>query len=61
MTRELVTTNLSDTAVGSLRVMTEKRVRHLPVVEGTKMIEVLSAQAATIDNLEQYISGASLD
>ena len=61
MTRELVTTNLSDTAVGCLRVMTEKRVRHLPVVEGTKMIEVLSAQAATIDNLEQYISGASLD
>jgi CBS domain-containing protein len=71
MTRELVTTNLSDTAVGCLRVMTEKRVRHLPVVEGTKMIGVLSigdvvkwfisAQAATIDNLEQYISGASLD
>ena len=71
MTRELVTTNLSDTAVGCLRVMTEKRVRHLPVMEGTKMIGVLSigdvvkwfisAQAATIDNLEQYISGASLD
>jgi CBS domain-containing protein len=71
MTRELVTTNLSDTAVGCMRVMTEKRVRHLPVVEGAKMIGVLSigdvvkwfisAQAATIDNLEQYISGSSLD
>ncbi len=71
MTRELVTTNLSDTAVGCLRIMTEKRVHYLPVVEGTKMIGVLSigdvvkwfisAQAATIDNLEQYISGASLD
>jgi CBS domain-containing protein len=71
MTRELVTANLSDTAVGCMRVMTEKRVRHLPVVEGAKMIGVLSigdvvkwfisAQAATIDNLEQYISGASLD
>jgi CBS domain-containing protein len=51
--------------------MTEKRVHYLPVVEGTKMIGVLSigdvvkwfisAQAATIDNLEQCISGASLD
>jgi CBS domain-containing protein len=71
MTRELVTANLSDTPVGCMRVMTEKRVRHLPVVEGAKMIGVLSigdvvkwfisAQAATIDNLEQYISGASPD
>ncbi len=71
MTRELVTANLSDTVVGCMHAMTEKRVRHLPVVEGAKMIGVLSigdvvkwfisAQAATIDNLEQYISGASLD
>jgi CBS domain-containing protein len=71
MTEQLVTAKPSDTIVDCMRVMTEKRVRHLPVVEGGKMIGVLSigdvvkwvisAQAATIDNLEQYISGASLD
>jgi CBS domain-containing protein len=71
MTRELVTANPGDTVVDCMRVMTEKRVRHLPVMEGAKMIGVLSigdvvkwvisAQAATIDNLERYISGASLD
>jgi CBS domain-containing protein len=71
MTRQLVTAKPGDTVVDCMRVMTEKRVRHLPVIEGGQMIGVLSigdvvkwvisAQAATIENLEQYISGASLD
>jgi CBS domain-containing protein len=71
MTRQLVTAKRGDTVADCMRVMTEKRVRHLPVIEGAKMIGVLSigdvvkwvisAQAATIDNLEQYISGGSLD
>jgi CBS domain-containing protein len=71
MTRDLVTANPGDRVMECMRVMTEKRVRHLPVMEGTKMTGVLSigdvvkwlisAQAATIDNLEQYITGASLD
>jgi CBS domain-containing protein len=47
--------------------MTEKRVRHLPVMEGAKMVgllsigdlvrRIISAQTATIDNLEKYITG----
>jgi CBS domain-containing protein len=71
MTRDLVTAEPSDTVVDCMRVMTEKRVRHLPVMERAKMVGVLSigdlvkwlisAQAATIDNLEQYITGATLD
>ena len=71
MTRDLVTVEPSDTVVDCMRVMTEKRVRHLPVMEGAKMVGVLSigdlvkclisAQAETIDNLEQYITGAVLD
>jgi CBS domain-containing protein len=70
MTRDLVTAKPSDTVIDCMRVMTEERVRHLPVMEGAKMIGVLSigdlvkwlisAQAATIDNLEQYTTGATL-
>jgi CBS domain-containing protein len=50
-----------------LHIMTEHRVRHLPVMEGTKTTGlisigdlvnwVISAQSATIDHLEGFISG----
>jgi signal-transduction protein with cAMP-binding, CBS, and nucleotidyltransferase domain len=50
-----------------LRLMTEQKVRHLPVVDGDRIVGVLSigdlvnwvitSQSATIDNLEGYISG----
>jgi len=71
MTRELVTADPSDTVVDCMRVMTEERVRHLPVIVGPKIVGVvsigdlvkcvISAQAETIDNLEQYLTGAVLD
>jgi CBS domain-containing protein len=67
MTRELVTAQPGDSVTECMQVMTEKRVRHLPVVEGAKMIglisigdlvrRIISAQTATIDNLEKYITG----
>jgi CBS domain-containing protein len=42
MTRELLTATPSDGIAECIRVMTEKRVRHLPVLEGTKMIGIVS-------------------
>ena len=50
-----------------MRLMTENRVRHLPVVEDEKVLGIvsigdlvnwiISAQSAAIDQLEQYIAG----
>lgn len=67
MTQELLTASPGDSIAECMRVMTEKRVRHLPVLDGTKMIGIvsigdvlkwfISAQAAAIDNLERYVTG----
>ena len=65
MTAQLLTVTPSDSVIECMRIMTEKRVRHLPVLEGTNLVGILSigdmvnwfisAQTATIDNLERYI------
>jgi signal-transduction protein with cAMP-binding, CBS, and nucleotidyltransferase domain len=67
MTQELLTATPSDSIAECIRVMTEKRVRHLPVLEGTKTIGIVSIgdvlkwffrpQAAAIDNLERCVTG----
>ncbi|HZC36486.1 MAG TPA: CBS domain-containing protein [Chthoniobacterales bacterium] len=68
MTRELVTAQPNDNIGACMRVMTERRVRHLPVLEGSKVIGIvsigdllkwlISEQDAAIDHLERYISGS---
>ena len=69
--REILTAPLvvrrSDTVEDCMKLMTSQRVRHLPVVEGERVIGMVSigdlvnwiirAQDATISQLEGYISG----
>jgi len=67
MTEELITAHSGDSVTECMRVMTDKRIRHLPVMDGSKIIglvsigdlvrRIISAQTATIDNLEKYITG----
>jgi CBS domain-containing protein len=64
MTREVLTASPSDSIEDCMRVMTEKRVRHLPVLEGTKMIGIVSIGdvmkwviSAQADEIERYVRG----
>jgi len=67
MSIELTTVNSKESVDDCLRFMTEKRVRHLPVVDDGKLRgvisigdlvkHVISVQSATLDHLERYISG----
>ena len=67
MSTELTTVEPKEGVDDCLRFMTEKRVRHLPVVQngeirgvisiGDLVKHVISVQSATLDQLERYISG----
>jgi CBS domain-containing protein len=67
MTQEVVTIKMADSINECMRVMTDCRIRHLPVMEGEKIVGlvslgdlvkwVISAQAATIEALQKYITG----
>ncbi|MEP6821752.1 MAG: CBS domain-containing protein [Chthoniobacterales bacterium] len=67
MSTELKTVDLKEGVDDCLVFMTEKRVRHLPVVVDGKVLgvisigdlvkHVISVQNATLDHLERYISG----
>ena len=67
MSTNLTITHPNEGVEECLRVMTDKRIRHLPVLENDKVIgiisigdlvkHVISCQSATIAHLESYISG----
>ena len=67
MSTQLTTVDPKQSVDDCLRSMTEKRIRHLPVVKdgeicgvisiGDLVKHVISAQRATLDQLERYISG----
>lgn len=67
MSSDLTVTHPHEPVETCLRLMTEKRIRHLPVMDGDKLRGVvsigdlvkwiISVQSATIQHLENYISG----
>ncbi len=67
MTAEVYRIQPEQTVEDCMEIMTEKRFRHLPVIEGGKVIGVLSIgdlvkaiiaeQQFTIEQLESYIAG----
>ena len=68
MTKQVLTVTPADSITECMEIMTANRVRHLPVLEGNNMVGILSigdvlkwllsAQTATIDQLESYITGS---
>jgi CBS domain-containing protein len=67
--KETITVNPDDLVEDCMRLMTEHRVRHLPVVEATNVIGIISigdlvnwiisTQNAHIEQMEQYIAGSA--
>ena len=67
MTSTLITVGLETTVTDAMELMTEKRVRHLPVLEDGELVGLISIgdvvkaviadQLALIDQLEHYITG----
>jgi CBS domain-containing protein len=67
MSTELITVTPEDTVEDCLRLMTDKRLRHLPVLNGTQVVGIISigdlvnwiisAQDAAISQMEEYIAG----
>ena len=67
MSRDVTITSSNEPVEKCMRLMTEQRIRHLPVIDNGKLRGVLSigdlvkhiisTQSATIEHLESYIHG----
>ena len=68
ITDKPVTVSPDETVEDCMRLMTENRVRHLPVMEGANVVGIvsigdvvnwiISTQNAAIEQMEQYIAGS---
>ncbi len=66
--KEVITVTPDDSVEDCMKLMTENRVRHLPVMEGTNVIGIISigdlvnwiisTQNAQLEQMEQYIAGS---
>lgn len=69
MSRDVITVSPSDTLTRCMELMTERRVRHLPVLNdghldgvisiGDVVKEIMTEQAHVIEQLQSYISGGN--
>jgi CBS domain-containing protein len=67
MTEQVLTVQLNTPVTQCMRIVTERRVRHLPVMDENKLVGIvsigdllnwtISAQGLAIDNLERFITG----
>jgi CBS domain-containing protein len=67
MTCSVVTVETADTVEDCMRIMTRRRIRHLPVLESGQLVglvsigdlvkALISSQAFTIQQLESFIAG----
>jgi CBS domain-containing protein len=67
MTEQVLTVQPNTPVTECMRIVTERRVRHLPVMDKDKLIGILSigdllkwtisAQELAIDNLERFLTG----
>ncbi len=67
MTEQVLTVQPNTPVTDCMRIVTERRVRHLPVMDKDKLIGILSigdllkwtisAQELAIDNLERFLTG----
>jgi CBS domain-containing protein len=65
--KEFISVTTDDSVEDCMRLMTESRVRHLPVMEGANVVGIISigdlvnwiisAQNFAIEQMEQYIAG----
>lgn len=68
MTSKVITIDLEDKLEDAMQIMSDKHIRHLPVMDGQQLIGIISIndlvstlineQKAQIASLESYISGS---